>query len=52
MNEFTSRLSLLYHSINTLVFTSKHRDHPYIKGEITSTRMISLGISTELKQEY
>ena len=35
MNEFTSRLSLLYHSINTLVFTSKHRDHPYIKGEIT-----------------
>jgi hypothetical protein len=35
MNEFTSRLSLLYHSINTLVFTSKHRDRPYIKGEIT-----------------
>jgi hypothetical protein len=35
MNEFTSCLSLLYHSINTLVFTSKHRDHPYIKGEIT-----------------
>ena len=35
MNEFTSRLSLLYHSINTLVFTSKHIDHPYIKGEIT-----------------
>ena len=35
MNEFTSCLSLLYHSINTLVFTSKHRDYPYIKGEIT-----------------
>ena len=35
MNEFTSCLSLLYHSINTLVFTSKNRDHQYIKGEIT-----------------
>jgi len=35
MNEFTSCLFTLSLSINTPVFTSKHRDHPSIKGEIT-----------------
>ena len=35
MNEFTSYLFTLSLSINTLVFTSKNRDHPSIKGEIT-----------------
>ena len=35
MNEFTSCLFTLSLSINTLVFTSKDRDDPSTKGEIT-----------------